>query len=257
MIKVLMNIPKPLTISATISVIIYCCLKFWLNKIPEFFEVASDISELIAQICLAIITGYIFYAIVNQLKEDEGKKNIEDFIETRIGNIYNSYNSVYTEMNESTNFYTSIPPTENELKELLVKIETTLNLPKHRFGPPINRNMTWLEFLIYEQQKTKKEINRLLNISSLIDTSLIKICCKIEDSNYFFWLEQMKGFDVDYKQFSAFSSSFHEYSLLTISLQKYAYENGFIKESEETLKIIKRIIDKGIPKNEVEHLSKK
>ena len=256
MIKVLNSIPKPLTIATVISFIMYSCLKFWWNKIPESFETASDISELVSQICLALITGYIFYAIVNQLKEVKDKKNMEEFIQTRIGNICQTYNSVYTEMYEATNFHTSIPPNESEMKELLIKIEATANLPKFRFGPPINRTMTWLEFLINEEQKAKKEISRLLNISPLIDTSLIQICCKIEDSNYFFWLDQMKGFDMNYKQFSDFSASFHEYSLLSTSLQKYAYDNGFIKENKETLKLIKRIIDKGIPKSEVESLSK-
>ncbi len=257
MIKVLCNIPKSLTIATVISIIVYGGLKFCLNKIPESFDAASDISEFISQICLAIITGYIFYAIVNQLKEEKDKKNTEEFIQKRIENIYLTYNTVFTEMVEATNFQTSAPPKENEIKELLIKVEETTSLPKFRFGPPINKTMTWLEFLINQQQKSKREINRLLNISSLIDTSLIQICCKIEDSNYFFWLDQMKSFDMNYKQFADFSASFHEYSLLSTSLQKYANDNGFIKEDQETLKLIKRITDKGIPKSEVELLAKK
>jgi hypothetical protein len=252
MIKSLSNVPTPLKMALFICTIIYLCLKLWLNKLPEIFENANEVSDLVSQICLTIITGYFFYVIVNQIKEDKDKINMKEFIRTRIENIYISYNTICTQMYKATNFSTSLPPSKSELKELLTKIEMTRNLPDIRLGPPVNRTITWFELLINEQEKAKKEISRLLNTPHLIDTELIMICTKIEDSNYFFWLDQMKQFGIDFKQFSDFTNYFHEHALLCTELQKYAFNNDFIKADKKELKLIKKIINEGISKSEIE-----
>lgn len=250
------NVPFPLKIAVLVSIIMYFSLIFWLNKIPPIFENADKISELLAQICLSIITGYFFYVVVNQIKENKDKENMKPFIQKRIENIYGSFNSIYTEMTALTDFYTSIPPQKLELDDLLKRIDPIKSRPKVRYGPPIDRTLTWFELLVNEQQKTRKEINRLLNISSSLDSKLIQICNAIEDCNYFFWLDQMNQFKLEFNQFSNFSEHIFEYINLCTSLQKYAFENNLMNLEEKELKLVKRIIYKGIPKSEAEKLIK-
>ena len=245
--------PIALKAAFVISIIIYVMIKLWLNNLPPIFKNANEIGNLISEICLAFITGYFFYVIVNQLKEDKDKKNVHDFIEQRISQIFVAYNYLISQMIEVTNFNTSQPPTKEEVNELLVKIRYSNNRPQITVDWINHEQMTWFEFMILQKNITQKEINKLYILAPYLDSHLIDVCSKIDECRYFDWIDKTKMLGKNFNQFDMVSNDFYTYTKFCTELQRYAYQNNFIPKTKDSI-LIKRILSTGIPKDEIDKM---
>ena len=78
--KAFFGVPKFLLLATLVSLVIFFCNELWLKNLPAWFEGASKIGDLVSQICLSVITGYLFYAIVNQFKENKDRENLTEII---------------------------------------------------------------------------------------------------------------------------------------------------------------------------------
>lgn len=211
-------------------------------------------------ICMSFITGYFFYVVVYQVKSEKDKQNLNDFLTERIDKIIGSYGNIYQELIENNKVYTSVPPEKEEIESLLKLIETNQLIKPGIYDGRLKRSWTWFELMLTEKRKALEQINFLMT-SHFIDSELLKILGKIVDSEYFFWIEELKQLGSNFKQYSIFSEHIYKYSLVINELTRYAYKNKLIKTSHLTdkeLEFAKRV-GKGekISKNEIEEFIKK
>jgi hypothetical protein len=257
-LKSFFTIPRPLGIAVILSALIYLAINIFLIRYPELFNGGHQFGVITSRICLSIVSGYFFYVIVNQFKNDKEKENLREFISTRLENIYGSFNYFLSEANRETKNYTSIPPKKDEINELLKILENNPNMKPAIVERHSKRNFTWFELIISEKLKTERQIETLLKMSNSLDSELLRILGKIIDSQYFFWIDETKSFGREFKQFTMFTDFFYEYSIIMNELLTYCYSKKYIniydKDSE---KILMRIA-KGeiISKEEVIKLSK-
>lgn len=240
--KSFFTIPKPLGIAVIISALIYLTINIFLIKYPEFIDGGHQFGLITSRICLSIVSGYFLYVIVNQFKTDKEKDNLNDFISTRLENIYVSSSYFLSEAHNKTKYYTSFPPSKEEIQELLKILEASPDIKPSIVARQSKRYFTWFELIISEKQKTEEQIEILLKTSNNLDSELLKILGKIIDSEYFFWIDETKSFGRDYKQFSMFANFFYQYSMITNELFIYCYKKKYIKlDNEKHVKILKRI----------------
>ena len=230
----------------------------FLIRYPVLFNGGYQLGVITSRVCLSIVSGYFFYVIVNQFKNDKEKKDLNEFISTRLDNICNSLSFFFSEAVSATNKYTSIPPEKEEVNELLKAIETNPNFKPAVADSKSKRTFTWFELLISEKLKTERQIETLLKMSNSLDSELLRILGKIIDSQYFFWIDETKSFGREFKQFTMFTDFFYEYSIIMNELLTYCYSKKYINiDDKDSEKILMRIA-KGeiISKEEVIKLSK-
>jgi len=257
-LKSFFTIPRPLGIAVILSAIIYLTINIFLIRYPVLFNGGYQLGVITSRVCLSIVSGYFFYVIVNQFKNDKEKKDLNEFISTRLDNICNSLSFFFSEAVSATNKYTSIPPEKEEVNELLKALETNPNFKPAVAGSNSKRTFTWFELLISEKLKTEKQIDILLKISNSLDSELLRLLGKIIDNNLFFWIDQTKFLGRDFKQFSLFTDYFYEYQILGIELLTYCYNKKYLKINDKDIEKVYKRIAKGeiISKDEVIKLSK-
>ena len=256
--KSFFTIPRPLGIAVILSAIIYLTINIFLIRYPVLFNGGYQLGVITSRVYLSIVSGYFFYVIVNQFKNDKEKKDLNEFISTRLDNICNSLSFFFSEAVSATNKYTSIPPEKEEVNELLKALETNPNFKPAVAGSNSKRTFTWFELLISEKLKTEKQIDILLKISNSLDSELLRLLGKIIDNNLFFWIDQTKFLGRDFKQFSLFTDYFYEYQILGIELLTYCYNKKYLKINDKDIEKVYKRIAKGeiISKDEVIKLSK-
>ena len=230
----------------------------FLIRYPVLFNGGYQLGVITSRVCLSIVSGYFFYVIVNQFKNDKEKKDLNEFISTRLDNICNSLSFFFSEAVSATNKYTSIPPEKEEVNELLKAIETNPNFKPAVADSKSKRTFTWFELLISEKLKTEKQIDILLKTSNSLDSELLRLLGKIIDNKLFFWIDQTKFLGRDFKQFSLFTDYFYEYQILGIELLTYCYNKKYLKINDKDIEKVYKRIAKGeiISKDEAIKLSK-
>jgi hypothetical protein len=118
--------------------------------LDSIFEVAPKIGGLANLIFSSIITGHIFYAIVNQIKENKDKENIREIVSKCIEEIHTQNELLFNEYYKVCNYTPKKIPLElEEIKTILNGIETTIFDPHIGFGYPKPINYTWYQVAQY------------------------------------------------------------------------------------------------------------
>jgi hypothetical protein len=255
--KTFKNVPKGLKWGALLSLFLFVFLETFDFEKKVFCWDIQVISTLAIRLSLTFITGYLFYFLTSQLEKEKDRQNLTPFVKKRVNNILLSFHSMNNYIYEATKSVNSIPAKEQEMYEILKELETTSNLPG--VVGVKGKNYTWIELFCLNKYKTEEEIKKLFWIASSIDSELINICSKIDDSDYHFWLSEVAMFGKDYKKFSTFSKYFTEIFNLYFELGKYAFKNDILEWTQDELdnkQQLERIYKKGISKVELEKLIK-
>lgn len=131
----------------------------------EWFPFGSELAEIISKIFMAIISSYIFFAIVHQYKADIDKDRMKPFIVKKLGIIFQYSNYIYEGL--SLNLY---PVNRDQLIKALTGITSTDLADKVKIGYYSNEKLipyNWHQLLILIKSITESSIEDLNKISSL------------------------------------------------------------------------------------------
>lgn len=251
------NCPKYLTLASIICLSLYLCNVLWWMNLEAWFKIAPKIGEIANTIFSAIITGHIFYAIVNQIKENQDKENIKSIVSKSIEEIYHHNTDLLNKYFEASNYIPKkLPLTSDEVENILKSLESFSSPPKIVYGYPNPINYTWFQVAQTSRQNAKNEINNLMRFSSLLDTELLRLLHEIERADYFRMIDDMSLLGKDFRQFSLFKNSYFEIQNLNIDLIRYAFKvNCLIIPDQNTLNILKKLITIGISEEEIKKMS--
>ena len=99
-------------------------------KLDPIFEAAPKIGEIANIIFSSIITGNIFYAIVNQIKENRDKENIRLVVSKSIEEINYQNGLLFGEFMKISQYVPKKLPLEiEEIKSILKELETIQSPP--------------------------------------------------------------------------------------------------------------------------------
>jgi len=250
------NCPAFLTLISFASLVLYLCNIFWWMNLDPVLNAAPKIGEIVNIIFTSIITGHIFYAIVNQIKENKDKENIKSVVSKRIQEINYQNGLLINEFLKVSNYKPKkIPFERGEIVSILQGIETIKLLPNIGYGFPKPINWTWYQLAQTSRQKVKAEINDLLRFSSLLDTEFITLLDGIERSSYFEMIDQSSFFGKDFMQFSLFTDSYLQHQTLNIEMIKYALKNNLLIISDKSIKfMLKKMVTTGFNEREMNEM---
>lgn len=247
------NCPTFLTLTSLTSFVLFVCNVFWWMNLDPIFETAPKIGEIANIIFTSIITGHIFYVIVNQIKENKDKENIRSIVSKSIEEINYQNGMLFDEFMKISKYAPKKLPFElGEIKSILKELETIQSPPNIAYGYPEPVNWTWFQLMQISRQKVKTEINNLLRFSSLLDTKFLGLLDRIERSSYFEMIDQTSFFGKDFKQFSLFADSYLNHQVLNIEMIKYGLKENWLIISDKQIKsMLEKMVTSGFDEAEI------
>lgn len=168
---------KGLSIIALISLLIVV----WINFIDFKFETslnAIKVENLIENLCMSYIAGYIFFFLNNYLVEREEKKHIMPYIASNVMSLISNNHTIIHNIRGVMKFDFSWWLTEQEFKEHLSRIQSH---EKVKFYFP---KEDWNFFLNKRNSSTIDTVDKLLLSGKYLDEELRNILFEIRGSSF-------------------------------------------------------------------------
>lgn len=220
--KYFLKVRKDLLFLLLIAICTYVLIDFWFVHYNELFYGAYEVGQFFSKLSLSYISAFIFYFIVVHIKSEKDKENINEFVGHK----------VYSIITSATLFIQPFIQREDpkarfenfdlkDLGQLLRSIDRD-----SREAPFLieNEYASWLIWYEYLKKSTFDSINHIFNRYQHVDTNLIKLITRIENSLFFVQWHLLYRFDYD-KTFGLYEFQMRTYFKLINDLKEYADKN--------------------------------
>ncbi len=197
---------------------------------PIYLPWASELGDLVSNICIGFIVSYLFYFIVVFAKSEQDKKNISEVIAWQSNIIVIQGRSLHKSIVKNNTHVKSFPPSLDELETACKDIDP--------FNSPLvhsSKTLHWNAFVKSKVNEIQWSLNKLYPIYPLIDSELIGILTSIEKSQLFIGAEFAIIPTVKTEHNSSYKGMEHEFYpffVLISKLEQYLevhYDNDFPK----------------------------
>lgn len=224
MLRYFLKVRKDLLVLLAISFLTYFIIEFWLNNYSEIFKGASKIGQLFSSLSISYISAFIFYFIVVHIKNERDKENINEYIGIKVRDILYTSHLFIQPFLQIDNRKASFKDLEiKKLRSLLDSINRySKDAPMSLHG----ENATWLQWWEYLRTSTFKSFGEIYIRYNHVDTELIKILTRMENSMFFTQWNMLYG-DIGAvdKSFGLYCEQVKMYLKHVNDLQDYADKN--------------------------------
>ena len=173
---------KDLKILLLIALATYFLIELVLNNYSELFLGANKFGEFFSKISTSYISAFIFYFIVVHIKNEKDKENINEYVGHKVYSIITSAHLIITPFLRKTEPKAHFKYlNSSELNKLLSSIN---RLDKEAPFISNGEHTNWIEWLEYLKKSKLKSIKEIYARYNHVDTKLIKILTRIENSLY-------------------------------------------------------------------------
>ena len=202
----------------------YLIIELIFNNIPEIFFGAHKLAELFSKLSVAYVSAFIFYFVVIHIKNENDKHNINEFVGHKVYSIVTSAHLILQPMIQKFDKDAKFKYlTNSELSELLSKINRLDKEAPLRFSEE-NENANWIEWLAYLKESTQEDLKQIFVRYGHIDSSVIKMLSRIENSLYLTQFDLLYNFAYD-KTFALYTLQIQTYLKLIKDLEEHADAN--------------------------------
>lgn len=192
----------------------------WLNIFPEIFTGANKVGDFFSKLCIAYTTSFIFYFVVVHIKAERDKENVGEYVAIKLSDII-TVGHLYFEPFLNGKRFEDLKPSDLT-RSILDKVKrneagkgyTTLD------GTPY----TWLQIYEYHKKSTFEALDIIFRRYSHLDSKLIKLLSRIEDSMMYFQWQMLYNFPYD-ESFGMFQFQLQTYLLVIKELEEYTKKN--------------------------------
>lgn len=207
-----------------ISVLCILFILFFSKFIPSYFYGGQKLEDIFLNLSLAIISSYIFYAIVVHRKLRKDTENINVFLGKLVHNLLEEYQNYLIVLDERLK---SISPLdENEVKELCLSIklneESTMC-----YDPDRPKFMSFKMFIYYSLITQKRLAQDIYVLMPFLDSTFVRVLSDITTSTLYSKIEFFNPNvqNMTNENLFSFRQSIYELHLSFISLNTYYTEN--------------------------------
>jgi len=179
-LKAFTSVKLNLLVLLLASLATHLSIELYLVKIPARFNGAYEIGQFFSKISISYITGFIFYFIVVHLKNESDKRNINEYVGHEVYGIITDGHLLIQPLMQIDDKKARFRDLDRKkLYELLAKID-----PLAKEAPLIRNDekVTWIEWYADQIGSTMKHIQNIFQRLNYIDTKLIKLLTRIENS---------------------------------------------------------------------------
>ncbi len=191
-----------------------------LNIFPEAFPGANKIGEFFSKLCIAYTTSLIFYFVVVHIKTERDKENVGEYVAIKLSDIITVGHLYYDPFLNGKRFEDLKP---SDLTRLILD-KVKRNEPGRGYIKFDGTPYTWLQ--IYEDHKksTFEALDIIFRRYSHLDSKLIKLLSRVEDSMMYFQWQLLYSFPRD-ESFGMFQFQLQTYLLVIKDLEDYTKKN--------------------------------
>ncbi len=214
---------KDITILFFICIATIICIDFWFKNIPEFFNGAAKIGEIVEKLCLSYISAFIFYFLVVHIKAQKDKANIYNYATKKVYMVIGCCWGLIAELSKAASITLADKyPTEEELTAIFKSINPNSQAPL-LLSANLTNYANWIQYFNYSKQRSNKATEKVFLKMPFLDTKLVNILAKIEDCPHFMVMESVvNSMPILNSDLTAFQNSFSGYIKLIQELEAYA-----------------------------------
>lgn len=161
-------------------------IEFVFNQIPAIFPKAYEVGQYIDKICFSIITGTIFYILTVQYEKYRNKKNINQFVISKLEEIIRIISLLMVNMEEKVGMETKIGlPTKKEFEEICYKLDLYTDAPCGTIIDGKLLSLNWFGYLENCWENIAQEIQSLYGVTNYLDSDLLVLIGKIQNRDFF------------------------------------------------------------------------
>lgn len=219
--KYFIKVRKDLLILLGLALITYVAIEFWLVDYQELFKGANKWGQFASKLSISYISAFIFYFIVVHIKSEKDKENINEYVGIRVQDILTSgelFIQPFMQVKDKKARYEDLKM--NELRGLLTSIN------RYAKDSPLSdgqNTQSWIDWWEYLKDGINESIKEVFNRYNHIDTELIKILTRMENS-VFFTQWELLSFPHD-KTFGIYTEQTRMFLKHLNDLKKYSEKN--------------------------------
>lgn len=222
--KYFKNVRKDLKQILFLAFSLYFSIEFIFNNYAEIFTNADKVGQLISKLSISYISAFIFYFVVVHIKSENDKENINEYLGYKVYSIITSAHLIIQPMLQKFDNKARFEYLDNEkLSNLLTSINRADKEAPLRFKDE-NENANWMEWLAYLKESTEKSLSEIYVRYTHMDSKLIKILTRIENSLYISQFDLLLNFEYD-KTFTLYDLQIRTYLKHIKDLEDYADKN--------------------------------
>lgn len=211
-----------LKILLALAIITYFLIELLFNNYSELFNGASKIGHFFSELSISYISAFVFYFIVVHIKNEKDKYNINEFVGHEVYSIITKAHLLIQPLQQKFDKNATFKYMEPvELQQLLVSINRTANEAPYIIN---ERKANWIEWYEYLKEGSKKNISNILIRYNHLDSRLIKLLTRIENSLFFLQFNLLYDIQHD-NSLAVYQFQIQTYLSLVKELEAYADKN--------------------------------
>ena len=193
-----------------------------LGRYKEVFFGASVFGDFFSKLSISYISAFIFYFIVVHIKNQKDKNNINEFVGYEIFQIIINGHLLISPLRKDIDKGIQFEYLDNKkLFDLLASVDrTATDSPLILNG----RNANWNDWYEYLKNNTEKSINKIMVRYTNLDSELIKLLTRVENSFFFTQFDMLFTVKHD-TSFKCFQIPLMTYLNLIQELERYALKH--------------------------------
>lgn len=199
-----------------------------LSAIDEFFVYGAELGKFFYDLAIGYIISYIFFYLVVFKKEENDKRHVNNRISATSSLIILDGYEIFCRLIANNDKFNrsnhTFPPTLDQLKTICINTD-----PFNTHSSTNNtKDRHWFIPLKYKKKETTDNLKKLFQLLPYLDSELVGILTKIEDTQYFKTLDFMIIPHLkpsENENFEFISESMYTYFDLLKQLENYCSKN--------------------------------
>jgi hypothetical protein len=213
----------PLNVLFVVAVLAVLLIKFWLASVHELFRGGAKIGELVSALCFAYVTSYVFYFVVQHVKNQRDRDNLYPYIAMWTARIAGDAKAVVSEFKkasgaEFSNEYPLAEQTEAMLKNVSPRKPGPMWIVVNGQAQP----GSWVQFLLDRKTRSEGAIRDIYTHIQLLDAEFVRLLVEVQKCSYFGLLDSLVWLPFNNADFSTVSNVFQQYLDRIKALDDYA-----------------------------------
>jgi hypothetical protein len=215
------TVPKHLNWLTLVTFICLCVKQLVANRFPEVFPSAYELGVVFEGLLVSILASYIFYLVAIHTKEVRDRQFIAPHINKWGRLIVGDCVSQLAEISKASNIEVSLNNlTRDSIDAIMGQINPNGEAPM-LIGDQGTQKATWRQYFEHYRLRSKRYITRIMSQLIFLDSRLVALVTKIDDSQHFLVVEATLPFPMGNQNASIFSEGFFEYCVMCKELNAY------------------------------------
>lgn len=219
-LRYLKTVRRDITWVAVGALLFVFAMDLCFRNIPELFDSASKLGEIVYRLCLSLVSSYVFYFIVVHIKSEKDKENINTYLAKEVPRIIGCCRlQLNTFAQYTVQSSCDLWQNTDEIKTIFQSLSPNGQSPL-MLGFPMQQ-ASWLQYLDFQRATTSNIVSRIFRKASFLDTKLVDIFSRLDDCSHFNQLITMGNTPVQNQNLLPWASTFIDYVELCKELQNY------------------------------------